>query len=164
MREAVPASTAIDMVGSVSPKSRRASLPTLKNTAFAQAPAAGTTTVAAYVEAGYKTSPSTAAKMNANESIRQRIRDLQDAAAERAEMMAAQVLEDIGHPRALRSGRQPPARGGHARQDRQGHLVDQGHLESRSRLRRRRNGVHDRDQVLGQDRHPGSPVLPFRPS
>ncbi|WP_421904644.1 terminase small subunit [Mameliella sp.] len=72
---------------------------TLKNTrheAFAQARVAGMTIDAAYVEAGYKTNRSNAARMNANEHIRQRIRELQDAAAEQAELTAAQVLEETG--------------------------------------------------------------------
>lgn len=74
-------------------------MPTLKNTrqeAFAQARVAGMTIDAAYVEAGYKANRSNAARMNANEHIRQRIGELQDAAAEQAEMTAAQVLEEIG--------------------------------------------------------------------
>ncbi|MBV7396850.1 terminase small subunit [Mameliella sediminis] len=72
---------------------------TLKNTrheAFAQARVAGMTIDTAYVEAGYKANRSNAARMNANEHIGQRIRELQDAAAEQAEMTAAQVLEEIG--------------------------------------------------------------------
>ncbi|WP_305972608.1 MULTISPECIES: terminase small subunit [unclassified Mameliella] len=74
-------------------------MPPLKNTrheAFAQARVAGMTIDAAYVEAGYKANRSNAARMNANEHIRQRIRELQDAAAEQAELTAAQVLEEIG--------------------------------------------------------------------
>ncbi len=72
---------------------------TLKNTrheAFAQARVAGMTIDAAYVEAGYKANRSNAARMNAKEHIRQRIRELMYAAAEQAEMTAAQVLEEIG--------------------------------------------------------------------
>lgn len=74
-------------------------MPTLKNTrheTFAQARVAGMTIEAAYVQAGYKANRSNAARMNAKEHIRQRIRELQDAAAEQAEMTAAQVLEEIG--------------------------------------------------------------------
>ncbi|MBY6163099.1 terminase small subunit [Mameliella alba] len=71
---------------------------TLKNTrheAFAQARVIGMTIDAAYVEAGYKANRSNAARLNANEHIQQRVRELQDAAAEQAEMTAAQVLEEI---------------------------------------------------------------------
>ncbi|WP_167646413.1 terminase small subunit [Mameliella alba] len=74
-------------------------MPTLKNTrheAFAQARVAGMTIDAAYVEAGYKPNRSNASQLNAKEHIRQRIRELQDAAAEQAEMTAAQVLKEIG--------------------------------------------------------------------
>ncbi|MBV7394115.1 terminase small subunit [Mameliella sediminis] len=71
-------------------------LPNTRHEAFAQARVAGMTIDAAYVEAGYKANRSNAARMNANEHIRQRIRELQDAAAEQAEMTAAQVLEEIG--------------------------------------------------------------------
>ncbi|WP_167647370.1 terminase small subunit [Mameliella alba] len=73
-------------------------MPTLKNTrheAFAQARVGGMTIDAAYVEAGYKANRSNAARMNANEHIQQRIRELQEAAAERAEIDAARVLEEI---------------------------------------------------------------------
>ncbi len=73
-------------------------MPNPKNTrheAFAQARVAGLTIDAAYVEAGYKPNRSNAARMNANEHIQKRIRELQAAAAERAEIDAARVLEEI---------------------------------------------------------------------
>ncbi|WP_323772398.1 terminase small subunit [Antarctobacter sp.] len=73
-------------------------MPCLANTrheAFAQARLAGLTIDAACVEAGYKPNRSNAARMNANEYIRQRVRELQDAAAEQAKMTSAQVLDEI---------------------------------------------------------------------
>lgn len=73
-------------------------MPPLKNTrqeAFAQARVAGLTIDAAYVEAGYKPNRSNAARMNANEHIQARIRELQNAAADRVELDAASALEEI---------------------------------------------------------------------
>lgn len=74
-------------------------MPTLKNTrheAFAQARLVGMTIDAAYVEAGYKANRSNAARMNANENVRSRIQELQEAASKRAEITGAQTLREIG--------------------------------------------------------------------
>ncbi|MCR9276236.1 MULTISPECIES: terminase small subunit [unclassified Mameliella] len=74
-------------------------MPRLKNPkheAFAQARVAGMSTDAAYEEAGYKPHRSNAARLSAKDSVQQRIGELQEAAAERAEMTGAEVLKEIG--------------------------------------------------------------------
>jgi phage terminase small subunit len=73
-------------------------MPSLKNArheVFAQARVSGLTIDAAYVEAGYKPNRGNAARMNANESIQGRIAELQDAAARRALVTAADALREI---------------------------------------------------------------------
>ncbi|WP_417463088.1 terminase small subunit [Kordiimonas sp.] len=62
---------------------------------FAHARVAGLTIDAAYIDAGYKPNRSNAARMNTNEHIQQRIKELQDAAAKLAEIDAALVLDEI---------------------------------------------------------------------
>lgn len=73
-------------------------MPRLRNArqeAFAQARAAGQTIDAAYVEAGYKPNRSNASQLNAKQHVQDRIGELQDRAAERAEITGAQVLTEI---------------------------------------------------------------------
>jgi len=67
-------------------------LPNARHESFAQALAKGKTADEAYVLAGFKANRGNAARLNANESIRNRVQELQAKAAEKAEWTAADRL------------------------------------------------------------------------
>jgi phage terminase small subunit len=73
-------------------------MPVLRNArheAFAQAVAKGKTADEAYALAGYAANRGNAARLNANDSIRKRVRELQDRVAEKAEWSAADRLRSL---------------------------------------------------------------------
>lgn len=67
-------------------------LPNQRHEAFAQALAKGKTADEAYALAGYRANRGNATRMNANESIRTRVQELQAKAAEKAEWTVADRL------------------------------------------------------------------------
>lgn len=72
-------------------------MPILKNAKherFAQARASGMTVDAAYVKAGYKPHRSNASRMSANDNIAERIDEILNAGAERAEIDAGQIFTE----------------------------------------------------------------------
>jgi len=69
-------------------------LPNIRHEAFAQALASGLAADAAYTEAGYRPNRGNAARMKSNESIRARVAELVDAAAERAVVDIQRVLNE----------------------------------------------------------------------
>lgn len=73
-------------------------MPALKNTrheAFARALAKGQSTTAAYVEAGYKESPAAATRLSKKVNIADRVAELVEAGAERAEIDIARTLKEL---------------------------------------------------------------------
>ena len=73
-------------------------MPILRNTRqekFAQNLAKGMTTAAAYRKAGYKPSTAHAARLAANGSIRERVREIMTPAVEAVEASVERVLEEM---------------------------------------------------------------------
>lgn len=73
-------------------------MPVLKNPrheAFAQLRAKGKSSDDAYEAAGYKPNRGNAARLNAKESVRARISELQSAGAERTEVTVGQVITEL---------------------------------------------------------------------
>jgi phage terminase small subunit len=73
-------------------------MPALENTrheAFCQALAKGMSIDNAYAEAGYSPNRGNAARLNTNERVRVRVAELQAASAERAEVTAADLSEQL---------------------------------------------------------------------
>lgn len=77
-------------------------MPVLKNPKherFAQHRLKGETVDQAYESAGYKPNRGNAARLNANESITARIKELQSKAAEKAEVTAADIAKQLDEDR-----------------------------------------------------------------
>lgn len=72
-----------------------APLPNPRHELFAQELAKGQTADAAYALAGFKPHRGNAARLSANESVRERVSAIQLAAAERAEITVAEVLREL---------------------------------------------------------------------
>jgi len=73
-------------------------MPVLKNTrheAFAQALAKGQTSDEAYRTAGFKANRGNATRLKANESIAERVAEIQGKSADRAEIDIARVLKEL---------------------------------------------------------------------
>src|SRR5262249_52387603 len=75
---------------------------------FAQKIAAGETTVRAYELAGFKRSRSNAARLRADERISARVLEIQQAAANRAEISLEGVLRELDEAIALAKQRGQP--------------------------------------------------------
>lgn len=78
-------------------------LPNHRHEHFAQNLASGMTADAAYIDAGYKANRGNAARMNADESIRDRVAQLQAAGAKRVEVTVESLLAEAEEIRALAS-------------------------------------------------------------
>lgn len=74
-----------------------------KHEAFARGLAKGLTADEAYESAGFRPHRGNAARLRANESVRRRVSELQDKAAERAMVTARDVLIGL-HTEATRTG------------------------------------------------------------
>ena len=70
-------------------------LPNIKHELFAQGLAKGLSADAAYQAAGYKRDRGNAARLTANDSIQKRVAEIQDKAAETAEVNKAWIMERL---------------------------------------------------------------------
>lgn len=79
-------------------------MPALKNAKherFAQGLAKGETADAAYENAGYKPNRGNATRLKANESVSQRVAEIQGKAAERAEITVADIAKQLDEDRTF---------------------------------------------------------------
>lgn len=72
-----------------------------KHERFAQALAKGETSDGAYIAAGFSANRGNAARLNANESVRKRVSELQDKAAEKVETTIADIVAQLDEDRAF---------------------------------------------------------------
>lgn len=72
-----------------------------KHELFAQALAKGETADAAYVSAGYRANRGNAATLKANQSVLDRVSELQERAAQKVEITVADIVEMLREDRAL---------------------------------------------------------------
>ena len=70
-------------------------LPNARHERFAQALASGMTIDDAYVDAGYSANRGNAARLNANEGVQARVREILDRGAQRAEITVERVLREL---------------------------------------------------------------------
>ena len=80
-----------------------------KHERFAQALAKGETADAAYVAAGFTANRGNAARLNANESVRKRVGELQERAAEKVETTIADIVSQLDEDRMFAISLEAPA-------------------------------------------------------
>ena len=78
---------------------------------YCQARVTGLSVDKAYVEAGYKRNNANAARLNGKDSIRDRIRELQEQSAEAATVTATEIIEGLRRNYRIASGQLPVAVG-----------------------------------------------------
>lgn len=76
---------------------------------FAQERAKGLSIDAAYGKAGFKPNRGNAARLNANEGIKARIKELQERAAKKAEITAADIARQLDEDRDFARASEAPA-------------------------------------------------------
>jgi phage terminase small subunit len=74
-------------------------LPNARHELFAQERAKGLTTDAAYKKAGFRANRSNASRLNSNDRIKARIKELQGRAALKAEITAADIARQLDEDR-----------------------------------------------------------------
>jgi phage terminase small subunit len=80
-----------------------------KHERFAQALAKGDTSDGAYVSAGFSANRGNAARLNANESVRKRVAELQEKAAEKVETTIADIVAQLDEDRTFAIKCEAPA-------------------------------------------------------